>query len=115
MSDRDLVEKCILELRKKTGYEDSATIIQRDIEYLCTEIAEKTNIHISISTIKRLLNGQFSRLPQIATLNAITFYLGYDNWQDFKIKKKNANGSHAIHINGHSETNGLAQQKKKGR
>lgn len=111
MSDRDLVEKCILELRKKTGYEDSAAFVQRDIEYLCSDIAEKTNIHISISTIKRLLNGQFSRLPQIATLNAITFYLGYDNWQDFKIKKKNANGSEAIHVNG----NKLAENGANGR
>ena len=107
MSDKDLVEICLRELRKKTGHEDSRMLIQRDIEYLCTDIAEKTNIHISLSTIKRLLNGQFSRLPQIATLNAITYYLGYENWQDFKIrqKKSNTNGHGILNSNGHEPRN----------
>src|SRR4029079_5896318 len=36
----------------------------------------------------RLLNAQFSKLPQTATLNAIANYLGYANWQAFNQTEK---------------------------
>jgi hypothetical protein len=38
--------------------------------------------------MRRLLNGQFSRIPQIATLDAIAMFLGYQNWQTFKFSKR---------------------------
>ena len=88
MSDKELIQICIEEISHKLGYPDPGSLRQRDLEHLCREIEKRTNILISLSTVKRLLNGQFNRLPQIATLNAITTYLGYDSWQDFKVKKK---------------------------
>lgn len=72
------------ELCRKAGFASSQNIVQRDLEFLCDSIESKTGVLISLSTIKRLLNGQFSRLPQIATLNAITSFIGYANWQEFK-------------------------------
>lgn len=87
MTDKELIKLCVQELRRKLGYDDSAPVRQRDIEHLSSDIEETTGILISISTIKRLLNGQFAQLPQSATLNAITTYVGYKGWQDFKSKK----------------------------
>jgi hypothetical protein len=88
MSDKELIQICLQEISQKAGYTDPASLRQRDLEHLSDEIEKSTGILISLSTIKRLLNGQFNRLPQIATLNAITVYLGYDNWQDFRMKKQ---------------------------
>lgn len=87
MTDKELIKLCLQELRRKLGYDESGPVRQRDIEHLSADIEEKTGILISISTIKRLLHGQFAQLPQSATLNAITIYVGYKGWQDFKMKK----------------------------
>src|SRR5688500_593201 len=87
MSDKELIEFCLREILNKSGYTDSGVLRQRDFEHLSTDIEKRTGILISVSTIKRLLNGQFNQLPQAATLNAIATYIGYDSWQDFRIKK----------------------------
>ncbi len=83
-SEHALVNICMLELCKKAGFTDSKNLVQRDLMLLSERIETKTGVLISLSTIKRLLNGQFSRLPQIATLDAIAITAGYKNWPDFK-------------------------------
>jgi hypothetical protein len=88
MSDKELIQICLQEISHKAGFEDPGSLRQRDLEHLSDEIEKVTGTLISLSTIKRLLNGQFNRLPQTATLNAITAYLGYENWQDFRLKKQ---------------------------
>jgi hypothetical protein len=88
MSDKELIKICLEEISRKAGFADSGSLRQRDLEHISEEIEKSTGILISLSTIKRLLNGQFNRLPQTATLNAITAHLGYDNWQDFRTKKQ---------------------------
>jgi len=75
------------ELCKTAGFADCSNLVQRELEFICDSIESKTGVLISLSTIKRLFNGQFSRQPQIATLNAIAIFLGYQNWQDFKQAK----------------------------
>lgn len=84
ISERELVDICMKELCKKSGFTDCGNMVQRDLEFICDNIESTTGILISLSTIKRLFNGQFSRLPQTATLNAISQHLGYQNWQDYK-------------------------------
>jgi len=85
--ERELVKLCMAELCKEAGFADSENMIQRDLEFLSESILAKTGVLISLSTIKRLFNEEFSRLPQIATLNAIAMFLGYQNWQGYKLKK----------------------------
>jgi hypothetical protein len=81
------VNICMNELCQNAGFADSKNLVQRDLVFLCDQIESQTGIMISLSTIKRLLNGKFSRLPQIATLDAIAVTAGYQNWQQFKISK----------------------------
>ena len=57
---------------------------QRDFEHISSVIEKKAGIVISSTTIKRLSKGEFSRLPQVATLNAIANYFGFTNWQEYK-------------------------------
>ena len=68
----------------KVGFLEQAGLVQRDLQFLSDSIESATGVLISVSTIKRLLNGQFSRLPQIATLDALARFLGYPDWQLFK-------------------------------
>ncbi|HEY3404439.1 MAG TPA: hypothetical protein VGK59_13715 [Ohtaekwangia sp.] len=86
IDERELVEKCMNELCRKLNFAGTQNLLQRDVEFLCDSIESKTGVQISLSTMKRLLNGQFAKLPQVATLNAITTFLDYQHWQDFKVK-----------------------------
>lgn len=90
MTDRKLIELGAQELAARQGFTGRKEMRQRDLEYLCDRIEESSGILISLSTIKRILDGQYNRLPQVATLNAISVYLGYADWQAFKAAKKEA-------------------------
>ena len=79
---------CLTEVFLKNGYGDLHSLVQRDYENISQTIEAKTGILISISTLKRLLKGDFARLPQVATLNAISRYLGYPHWQDYRAEVK---------------------------
>jgi hypothetical protein len=87
MNERDLVKEVILEVFSKSGYTDAAQMVQRDFDYISSEIEKKSGILVSGTTIKRLSLGDFSRLPQVATLNAIANYFDYKTWQDLKISR----------------------------
>ena len=84
-SDHELVKICMAALCVKAGFPDPVAMVQRDLQTLSDAIEGKTGVMISLSTIKRLLNGQFSRLPQIATLNALAQFLDYPTWQTFRM------------------------------
>jgi len=87
MSEQNIVKESLIEIFKRNGYTDHTRMTQRDFEYIGSEIAKKAGILISSTTIKRLSNGEFSRLPQIATLNAIANYLGFATWHQYKLSK----------------------------
>src|ERR1700722_5123164 len=87
MTDRQLIELGARELAARHGFASWKDMRQRDLEYLCERIGESSGILISLSTIKRILNGQYNRLPQVATLNALSVYLGFADWQAFKAAK----------------------------
>jgi hypothetical protein len=87
MNERDLVKDVILEVFNKNGYADTGQMTQRDFDYISSEIEKKSGILISGTTIKRLALGEFSRLPQVATLNAIANYFDYKTWQDLKTSR----------------------------
>lgn len=83
-AERELVMQCLEELCKRSGFSDRGQMVQRDFEFLCDRIESETHVNISLSTMRRLVNGQFSRLPQVATLNALAVCLGFKHWQDFR-------------------------------
>jgi len=87
MDDRELVKICLHEVFEKMGYAEDRKLSHSDLEHLCYLVEEKSRIVISLSTMKRIFQGRFERLPQISTLDALTIFLGYPGWQDFKSKK----------------------------
>lgn len=90
LSDKELVRLCLEELCTKMGYADRTNISRSDFEHLCYLIEEETRVVISVSTMKRVFNEKFERLPQLYTLDALTKYIGYSGWQEFKAKKVNS-------------------------
>jgi len=100
ITEREWVQRCMSELCHKAGFADCGNLVQRELEFICDSIDTKTGVLISLSTMKRLFKGQFSRQPQVATLDAISIFLGYDHWQDFKLKKSgetNITASNSFH------------------
>ncbi len=87
MTDRQLITEAAEEVAVKQGFTDRREMRQRDLEYLRECIEEKSGILISLSTIKRILNNQYDRQPQVATLNALAVYLGFADWQSYKAGK----------------------------
>ena len=87
MDDQTLIKTTIIEIFNDNGYGDPASMTQRDFDHIAERLGKKSGILISGTTVKRLGNGEFSRLPQIATLNAIANYFNYKTWQDYKAEK----------------------------
>lgn len=87
MNEQALVKTTVLEIFNKNGFSDLPKMTQRDFDHIGEQLQQKSGILISGTTIKRLAYGEFTRLPQIATLNAIANYYGYKTWQEFKASK----------------------------
>jgi len=87
MNEQALVKTSVIEIFSKNGYSDLTRMTQRDFDHVGEQIELKSGILLSGTTVKRLAHGEFSRLPQIATLNAIANYFNYKTWQDFKASK----------------------------
>ncbi len=52
-----------------------------DVEILCIDIETQTNEHLAVNTLKRLLGLiNDERAPRTSTLDIISKYLGFDNW-----------------------------------
>lgn len=95
MDDKNVVQASLLEIFRLNGWSRLSSMTQRDFEHISIELQKKSGILISGITIKRLANGSFSRMPQIATLNAIANYFDFKTWQEYKASitrnEKNAN------------------------
>ena len=81
MDEQTLIKASIIEIFNDNHYSDLASMTQRDFDHVGEQLKQKSGTLISGATIKRLAYGEFSRLPQIATLNAIANYFDYKNWQ----------------------------------
>lgn len=91
MDEQTLIKTSVIEIFNSNGYSDLPSMTQRDFEHIGEQLRQKSGILISGTTIKRLAYGEFSRQPQIATLNAIANYFNCATWQDFKADRiKNA-------------------------
>ena len=87
MDEQTLIKTSIIEIFNDNHYSDLGSMTQRDFDHIGEQLKQKSGTLISGTTIKRLAYGEFSRMPQIATLNAIANYFNYKNWQDYRADK----------------------------
>ncbi|MCG8700344.1 MAG: hypothetical protein MI922_19980 [Bacteroidales bacterium] len=86
MSNADLqyLKKCLLIIERQLKWGKAIDWKQRDFEALSDRIYEKTGVQLSLSTLKRLWQGNYRQLPQPGTLNALAQFVEYRDWQEFK-------------------------------
>lgn len=85
ISNNRLLSTCKKLVEKRSGLGDPNEWTRRDFEQLSSLIEEKSGISLSISTLKRLWQGQGGKKPQKATLDGLAVFTGYGSWHDFKI------------------------------
>ncbi|MFC1563421.1 hypothetical protein ACFL6G_00730 [candidate division KSB1 bacterium] len=84
LTEQFFIEKCKALIEEKLNLTDSSEWRQRDFEYLSELIFEETSVLLSISTLKRIWNSGYEGTPHTGTLNALSVFLGFKNWHDFK-------------------------------
>src|ERR1700733_13534720 len=58
--------------------------IEQDFESLNDKIYEKTEVRLSVSTLKRIWGRvRYESSPSMVTLNTLAKFLDFDNWREF--------------------------------
>jgi hypothetical protein len=75
-NERKLIELCKKQIEQKFSFGNGQGYTQRHLEMLSAQIANKTGMLISLSTLKRLWKDNHKQSPQLATLNALAMIQG---------------------------------------
>lgn len=76
--------KCCQLIEEQLGWGTSERWKEQDFEDLGEKIFKKTQISLSVSTLKRIWGKiQYKSKPNLATLNALAQFAGYENWRAF--------------------------------
>lgn len=86
MQEKENLILCKQKIETIINIGNSANWTQQDYEHLSELIYEKTNVQLSISTLKRLWVYRTDAIPNISTLDTLSRFLNYRDWYDFKNK-----------------------------
>ena len=84
--DSKYITKCRKLIEENLNWLNDDSLNQSDFQYLCDLVFEKTQMQLSLSTIKRFWDSSYNKSFQISTLNALAKFLDYENWHQFKEK-----------------------------
>lgn len=85
--ERDYLKQCIDSIVARYFPEKASlgkNLGQRDLQYLIDLMEERSNIRISLSTMKRLWKNEFNKMPHPSTLDALVSLLDHKNWNAFR-------------------------------
>lgn len=78
------IAKCKELIEKKLAWGNSENWQNQDFETLSEKIFEETKVMLSSSTLKRIWGKvRYESAPNMATLNALSQFAGYENWRAF--------------------------------
>jgi len=81
------ISKLKTQMESQLQWGKSTTWSNYDFEKLSEQIAEKTSVSLSVSTLKRIFGKvNYKSEPSLTTLNALSQFLTYDDWRDFLTK-----------------------------
>jgi hypothetical protein len=103
------IERCRNLIEEKLGWGSSESWQSSDFENLSERIFEETDSMISSSTLKRIWGKvQYNSNPNMATLNVLAQFIGYENWRAFNsagsqfvkvdVKDKQAKFTHKLSV-----------------
>lgn len=79
------LSQCLERIEAIVGRGPSATWAVYDFEKLSSAIYERTQVSLSVTTLKRLWGRlKYDSAPTLTTLNALAQFAGYADWRDFK-------------------------------
>jgi len=83
--EQDILQKCRLQIEEKLGWGGADQWHNEVFTELSERIQEETDVMLSSTTLKRVWGRvNYKGRPSISTLNALSRFLGYANWRDFK-------------------------------
>src|SRR5688572_10744344 len=78
------IEKCLQRIEEKVGWGPGTAWQNQDFEALSERIFKETKVSLSVSTLKRLWGKiRYEGTPNVATLNTLAQFAGYENWRAF--------------------------------
>lgn len=84
--DEHLLLLCRNLIEAKLGWGESKGWTNGDFEMLSEKILSETGVNLSTSTLKRLWGKvKYESVPQVATLNALARFAGYESFRDFEL------------------------------
>jgi len=88
LQEKEFLTYCKQEIEALANIGDSINWTQQDFEHLSELIYEKTGVQLSVSTLKRLWIYKTDTIPNISTLDALSRFVNYKSWYDFKNRRK---------------------------
>jgi hypothetical protein len=86
-NEKNLIQLCRAQIEQLLNWGDSQQWINQDFENLSDRIFDKTQVRLSVSTLKRIWGKvKYENSPTMATLNALAQFLDFENWREFQSK-----------------------------
>jgi len=86
-TEKSNILTCRSKIEQLLNWGDSSQWINQDFENLSDRIFTKTQVRLSVSTLKRIWGKvKYDNSPTMATLNALAQFLDYENWREFQGK-----------------------------
>lgn len=83
--ENDLVSRCRELIEQSLNWGSSENWTNQDFENLSEKIFEKTQVRLSVSTLKRIWGKvRYDSSPTPATLNVLAKFVGLENWRTFR-------------------------------
>ena len=110
MNNIELLQQCCRLIEEKLGWGSSDNWQNQDFEALSSRIFDRTQVALSVSTLKRVWGKvKYDNFPSLTTLNTLAIFAGYEHWRDFRQQQLVEAGPepapepvyHAAQLNGH--------------
>lgn len=84
VTEQQYIAHCLNLIELGLNWGPSKNWVQRDYDNLSHLVFDKTQVLLSVSTLKRLWNNTYKGSPHPGTLNALVMFLDFDSWVAFK-------------------------------
>jgi len=85
--EKELIDLCLSQIEDKLSWGPNADWSNYDFEKLSEEIQSKTQVVLSITTLKRIWGKvKYENAPSLTTLNTLARYVDCEDWRSFKLK-----------------------------
>lgn len=87
--DTAYLQLCMKLIEQKLNWRPAGEWRNYEFTELSEKILDATGVSLSVTTLKRIFGKlKYHSLPSTATLNALSVFIGYSSWMDFKSKQE---------------------------